>query len=136
MNPVLLKPQADRTSQLVVHGQVRGTLGSSDFRAARGALLAEVTQSFVRLRARCDLVLVEGAGSPAEVNLRSGDIANMGFARAADVPVVLIGDIDRGGVIARSEEHTSELQSLMRISYAVFCLKKKKKQTHEQKKES
>src|SRR3546814_8506183 len=100
MNPVLLKPQADRTSQLVVHGQVRGTLGSSDFRAARGALLAEVTQSFVRLRARCDLVLVEGAGSPAEVNLRSGDIANMGFARAADVPVVLIGDIDRGSVIA------------------------------------
>src|SRR3546814_17166804 len=108
MNPVLLKPQADRTSQLVVHGQVRGTLGSSDFRAARGALLAEVTQSFVRLRARCDLVLVEGAGSPAEVNLRSGDIANMGFARAADVPVVLNGDIDRGGVIdslvGRSEE--------------------------------
>src|SRR3546814_4157240 len=90
MNPVLLKPQADRTSQLVVHGQVRGTLGSSDFRAARGALLAEVTQSFMRLRARCDLVLVEGAGSPAEVNLRSGDIANMGFARAADVPVGLI----------------------------------------------
>jgi len=100
MNPVLLKPQADRTSQLVVRGQVRGTLGSGDFREARGALLAEVMQSFARLRARCDLVLVEGAGSPAEINLRSGDIANMGFARAADVPVVLIGDIDRGGVIA------------------------------------
>lgn len=100
MNPVLLKPQADRTSQLIVHGQVRGTLGSGNFRAARGALLAEVMQSYARLRAGCDLVIVEGAGSPAEINLRAGDIANMGFARAADVPVVLVGDIDRGGVIA------------------------------------
>jgi adenosylcobyric acid synthase len=100
MNPVLLKPQADRTSQLIVHGRVRGTLGSGNFRAARGALLAEVMESYARLRAGCDLVIVEGAGSPAEINLRAGDIANMGFACAADVPVVLIGDIDRGGVIA------------------------------------
>jgi adenosylcobyric acid synthase len=100
MNPVLLKPQADRTSQLVVHGQMRGTLGSANFREARRGLLPEVLASFARLRARCDLVVVEGAGSPAEINLRSGDIANMGFARAAGVPVVLVGDIDRGGVIA------------------------------------
>ncbi|KTE39275.1 MULTISPECIES: cobyric acid synthase [unclassified Sphingopyxis] len=100
MNPVLLKPQADRTSQLIVHGRVRGTLGSGNFREARGSLLAEVMQSYDRLRATCDLVVVEGAGSPAEINLRAGDIANMGFARAAAVPVVLIGDIDRGGVIA------------------------------------
>lgn len=100
MNPVLLKPQADRTSQLIVHGRVRGTLGSGNFRAARGALLAEVLESYDRLRAGCDIVVVEGAGSPAEINLRAGDIANMGFARAAKVPVVLIGDIDRGGVIA------------------------------------
>lgn len=100
MNPVLLKPQADRTSQLIVHGRVRGTLGSGNFRAARGALLGEVLESYNRLRDGCDLVIVEGAGSPAEINLRAGDIANMGFARAADVPVVLIGDIDRGGVIA------------------------------------
>lgn len=100
MNPVLLKPQADRTSQLIVHGRVRGTLGSGNFRAARGALLAEVLESYDRLRAQCDIVVVEGAGSPAEINLRAGDIANMGFARAAGVPVVLIGDIDRGGVIA------------------------------------
>ncbi|MDZ3831476.1 MAG: cobyric acid synthase [Sphingopyxis sp.] len=100
MNPVLLKPQADRTSQLIVHGQVRGTLGSGNFRAARGALLDEVMASYRRLRSRCDLVLVEGAGSPAEINLRAGDIANMGFARAANVPVLLVGDIDRGGVIA------------------------------------
>jgi len=100
MNPVLLKPQADRTSQLVVHGRVRGTLGSGNFREARGALLAEVLESYDRLRGQCDLVVVEGAGSPAEINLRAGDIANMGFARAADVPVILVGDIDRGGVIA------------------------------------
>ena len=100
MNPVLLKPQADRTSQLIVHGRVRGTLGSGNFREARGALLAEVLESYDRQRSQCDIVLVEGAGSPAEINLRAGDIANMGFARAADVPVVLVGDIDRGGVIA------------------------------------
>ncbi len=100
MNPVLLKPQADRTSQLIVHGRVRGTLGAADFREARRPLLPEVLQSYARLRACCDMVLVEGAGSPAEINLRAGDIANMGFARAANVPVLLIGDIDRGGVIA------------------------------------
>lgn len=100
MNPVLLKPQADRTSQLIVHGRMRGTLGSSNFREARRSLLGEVLESYERLRSQCDIVVVEGAGSPAEINLRSGDIANMGFARAADVPVVLVGDIDRGGVIA------------------------------------
>lgn len=100
MNPVLLKPQADRTSQLIVHGKVRGTLGSGNFREGRRNLLPEVLESYRRLEARCDLVVVEGAGSPAEINLRAGDIANMGFARAADVPVVLVGDIDRGGVIA------------------------------------
>ena len=100
MNPVLLKPQADRTSQLVVHGQVRGTLGSANFREARRTLLPDVMASYRRLEDRCDLVVVEGAGSPAEINLRAGDIANMGFAREAGVPVVLVGDIDRGGVIA------------------------------------
>lgn len=100
MNPVLLKPQADRTSQLVVHGRVRGTLGSGNFREGRRGLLPEVLESFARLQAQCDIVVVEGAGSPAEINLREGDIANMGFARAAGVPVVLVGDIDRGGVIA------------------------------------
>jgi adenosylcobyric acid synthase len=99
-NPVLLKPQADRTSQLIVNGQVRGTLGAGNFREARGKLLGAVMASYRRLQAHCDLVVVEGAGSPAEINLRAGDIANMGFARAADVPVVLVGDIDRGGVIA------------------------------------
>ena len=100
MNPVLLKPQADRTSQLVVHGKMRGTIRAGNYREARAALLGDVLASYRRLRAQCDVVVVEGAGSPAEINLRSGDIANMGFARAADVPVLLVGDIDRGGVIA------------------------------------
>jgi adenosylcobyric acid synthase len=100
MNPVLLKPQADTSSQLIVHGKVRGTLGSKDFRGGRGGLIEEVMASFTRLSEACDIVIVEGAGSPAEINLRAGDIANMGFARRADVPVVLVGDIDRGGVIA------------------------------------
>jgi adenosylcobyric acid synthase len=100
MNPVLLKPQADRTSQLIVHGQVRGVMHAGNFRSARGLLLDDVMASYRRLRQDCDIVVVEGAGSPAEINLRAGDIANMGFARAAGVPVVLIGDIDRGGVIA------------------------------------
>ena len=100
MNPVLLKPQGDRTSQLIVRGTVRGTLAAARWREGREGLLVDVLDSFERLSARCDLVVVEGAGSPAEINLRAGDIANMGFARAADVPVVLVGDIDRGGVIA------------------------------------
>ncbi|WP_239807326.1 cobyric acid synthase [Croceicoccus hydrothermalis] len=100
MNPVLLKPQADRTSQLIVHGTVRGTLDSARFREDRCSLMPEVLESWRRLSRQCDLVIVEGAGSPAEINLRAGDIANMGFARAANVPVVLVGDIDRGGVIA------------------------------------
>jgi adenosylcobyric acid synthase len=100
MNPVLLKPQADCASQLVVHGAVRGMLGAGNFREARRPLLAEVMTSYRRLQQQCDILVVEGAGSPAEINLRDGDIANMGFARAASVPVVLVGDIDRGGVIA------------------------------------
>lgn len=100
MNPVLLKPQGDRTSQLIVHGQVRGTLAARNWREGRIGLLGDVLDSFRRLGEQADVVVVEGAGSPAEINLRVGDIANMGFARAADVPVVLVGDIDRGGVIA------------------------------------
>ncbi|WP_245818973.1 cobyric acid synthase [Marivita hallyeonensis] len=101
MNPVLLKPESDRASQVVVQGKVRGRLQASRFREDRGALLDVVLDSFHTLAETADLVIVEGAGSPAEVNLRRGDIANMGFACAADVPVILAGDIDRGGVIAQ-----------------------------------
>lgn len=100
MNPVLLKPQSDKAAQVVVHGRVRGTLGAQYYRSRKGQLLEAVLASYRRLRAQADIVLVEGAGSPAEINLREGDIANMGFARAAGVPVILVGDIDRGGVIA------------------------------------
>lgn len=100
LNPVLLKPQTDRQAQVVVHGQVREQAEAADYFARRGALLGEVQQSFDRLRAAHELVLVEGAGSPAEINLRQGDIANMGFAASAEVPVVLVGDIEKGGVIA------------------------------------
>ncbi|WP_033923992.1 cobyric acid synthase [Sphingomonas sp. 35-24ZXX] len=100
MNPVLIKPQSDIGAQVVVHGKVVGTLGAADYQHRKGELLAAVLQSWERLKAEADIVIVEGAGSPAEINLRAGDIANMGFARAAGVPVVLIGDIDRGGVIA------------------------------------
>lgn len=100
MNPVLLKPQSDRTSQIVVHGKVVGDTGSGYFREQKGALLDAVLGSYHRLRDQADIVVVEGAGSPAEINLRAKDIANMGFAHAANVPVVLVGDIDRGGVIA------------------------------------
>ena len=100
MNPVLLKPQSDIGAQLVVQGRVVGNTWARDYQSIKAGLLASVLDSFGRLAAKADLVLVEGAGSASEVNLRAGDIANMGFARAAGVPVVLVGDIDRGGVIA------------------------------------
>ena len=100
MNPVLLKPQTDRTSQVVVHGRATSTQGAADYIASRDRLLAPVMESFDRLAGAYDLVIVEGAGSAAETNLRYRDIANMGFARRAQVPVCLLADIDRGGVIA------------------------------------
>ncbi len=99
-NPVLLKPETDRRAQLVVQGRVVGSLEADHYMIHREQLLDRVMESFDRLRARYDLVIVEGAGSPSEINLRDRDIANMGFARRANVPVCLIGDIDRGGVIA------------------------------------
>jgi adenosylcobyric acid synthase len=101
MNPVLLKPETDVGAQIIVQGRRVATLRARDYAKMKPSLMAPVLESFERLKARADLVLVEGAGSPAEVNLRAGDIANMGFARRADVPVVLVGDIDRGGVIAQ-----------------------------------
>ena len=100
MNPVLLKPQTDAGAQIVVQGQVIGAMSARDYGAFKASLLPRVLASFAAVAAGADLVLIEGAGSVAEVNLRAGDIANMGFAEAADVPVVLVGDIDRGGVIA------------------------------------
>lgn len=101
MSPVLLKPRSETGSQVVVQGRPLGTFAARDYARLKPQLLDAVLASFARLKARAELVIVEGAGSAAEINLRRGDIANMGFARAADVPVVLAGDIDRGGVIAQ-----------------------------------
>jgi adenosylcobyric acid synthase len=100
MNPVLLKPQSEVGAQVVVQGHVVGNAQAADYHAMKPSLLPRVLESFQTVGEGRDLVIVEGAGSAAEVNLRAHDIANMGFAEAADIPVVLIGDIDRGGVIA------------------------------------
>ncbi|MBU2957128.1 cobyric acid synthase [Paracoccus sp. 1_MG-2023] len=101
MNPVLLKPETETGAQVVVQGRAMMRAEAGGYAALKPRLMVAVQDSFARLRAAHDLVIVEGAGSPAEVNLRPRDIANMGFARAAGVPVVLAGDIDRGGVIAQ-----------------------------------
>ena len=101
MNPVLLKPESETGSQIIVQGKLYATARAQDYAALKPKLMPFVLESFQRLKSAFDLVIVEGAGSPAEVNLRPGDIANMGFACAADVPVLLVGDIDRGGVIAQ-----------------------------------
>jgi len=100
MNPVLLKPQSEIGAQIVVQGRVHGRAAAAEFQGIKPDLMPFVMESFTRLKSQADIVLVEGAGSASEVNLRANDIANMGFARAANAPVVLIGDIDRGGVIA------------------------------------
>ncbi|MGV1956991.1 cobyric acid synthase [Agrobacterium sp. 22-214-1] len=100
MNPVLLKPQSETGAQVVVQGKIAGNAKAADYQHMKAGLMPRVLESFNRLKQQADLVLVEGAGSASEINLRANDIANMGFARAADAPVILIGDIDRGGVIA------------------------------------
>jgi adenosylcobyric acid synthase len=101
MNPVLLKPQSESGAQIVLQGRVWRAAGAGEYRRLAPSLLPAVLGSFSRLAEAADLVLVEGAGSPAEINLRDGDIANMGFAEAADVPAVLVADIERGGAIAQ-----------------------------------
>ncbi|TIM42497.1 cobyric acid synthase [Mesorhizobium sp.] len=100
MNPVLLKPQTDIGAQVVVQGKVFGEARARDYQALKARLMDAVLDSWAKVAEGADLVIVEGAGSPAEINLRSRDIANMGFATRANVPVILVGDIDRGGVIA------------------------------------
>ena len=100
MNPVLLKPSADHVSQVIVNGRARAVMSAREYYAFRHSLRGEVVQSFNTLAARYDLIIIEGAGSPAEINLRENDLANMGMAAMADAPVLLAGDIDRGGVFA------------------------------------
>ena len=99
-NPILLKPGSDRTSQLVVRGQVAGAVAAGDYFQHRAALAAVVRDELISLRGEFDVVVCEGAGSPAEINLRATDLANMGLARMGDLPVVVVGDIDRGGLLA------------------------------------
>jgi adenosylcobyric acid synthase len=101
MNPVLLKPQSEIGAQVVVQGKVIGNARAREYQALKPKLMSAVINSYARVGAEADLVLIEGAGSASEINLREGDIANMGFARAASCPVVLVGDIDRGGIFAQ-----------------------------------
>ncbi len=100
MNPVLIKPSSDTGAQIIVHGKVRADMDAKDYDQYKTIAMQAVLESYVRLDAQYDAIIVEGAGSPAEVNLRARDIANMGFAEAVDCPVILVADIDRGGVFA------------------------------------
>ncbi|MEO5348248.1 MAG: cobyric acid synthase [Magnetococcus sp. YQC-3] len=100
MNPVLLKPNSDVGTQVIVNGQPIGNMDAKSYQPFKATLLPVVLAAHARLAERFDLILVEGAGSPAEINLRAGDLANMGFAEAVDCPVILVGDIDRGGIFA------------------------------------
>ena len=117
MNPVLLKPETDTGAQVIVQGKRRGTQGAGSFMRDKSGLLEAALESYRRLAEDADLVLIEGAGSPAETNLRKNDIANMGFACAAQVPVVIAGDIHRGGVIAQivGTKAVLERQDLERV---------------------
>lgn len=124
MNPVLLKPESETGAQVIVQGNRVATVKARDYGKMKAQLLPRVLDSFQRLTADVDLVLVEGAGSPAEVNLRAGDIANMGFAAAAGVPVVLIGDIDRGGVIAQLVGTHAVLDAADRDLVCAFAVNK------------
>jgi len=121
MNPVLIKPESNQQAQLIVRGKVHGRLHAKRFRQDRKTLLNTVLQSFDTLQQHYDMVIIEGAGCPAEPNLMDGDIANMGFAQAADVPVWLVGDIDKGGVFASlkgcvdmlQDTHSHRIQALV-----------------------
>ena len=100
MNPVLLKPGSDRTSQVVLLGQVVGQASATSYQDLKPQLRAAVLAAYQDLKSRFDVVICEGAGSPTEINLRDGDLVNMGLARPLRMPVVVVGDIDRGGVFA------------------------------------
>ena len=124
MNPVLLKPQSETGSQVVVQGKIFATARARDYQGLKPQLMHYVMESFALLRGQADFVVVEGAGSASEVNLRSNDIANMGFARAAKVPVVLVGDIDRGGVIAQIAGTKAVIPPLDAAMVAGFIINK------------
>ena len=124
MNPVLLKPETDTGAQVIVQGKRLTSTRARDYARLKPQLMDAVLESFTRLKAAHDLVIVEGAGSPAEINLRQDDIANMGFAEAADVPVVLCGDIERGGVIAQIVGTQAVLSEADRARISGFVINK------------
>ena len=101
MNPILLKPTTNVGSQVIVHGVARGNMKARDYFAMKRSLIPEIMASYERLSGSHDIIVIEGAGSPAEINLKSDDIVNMGLAELVDAPVLLAGDIDRGGVFAQ-----------------------------------
>ncbi len=101
MNPVLLKPTTDTGSQVIVNGKVIGNMSARDYFSYKSSLIPEIKRAYDTLAAEYDIMVIEGAGSPAEINLKSGDIVNMGMAKLADAPVIIVGDIDRGGVFAQ-----------------------------------
>ena len=101
MNPVLLKPSSDTGSQLIVNGEVRGQYRAAEYFKMKKSLVPEILHAYESLAAENDVIVIEGAGSPAEINLRDGDIVNMGLAELVNAPVLLVGDIDRGGVFAQ-----------------------------------
>lgn len=122
MNPILLKPNSDTGCQVIIHGKVACNLEATGYHAYKPTAMRAVMESWQRLRAQYDCVIVEGAGSPAEINLREGDIANMGFAEAADCPVILIADIDRGGVFAHIVGTLALLSESERARIAGFVI--------------
>ena len=98
MNPILLKPSSDTGSQLIVRGEVRGNYAARDYFKMKKSLIPEILDAYRSLAQECDIIVIEGAGSPAEINLKADDIVNMGLAKLVNAPVLLAGDIDRGGV--------------------------------------
>ena len=100
MNPILLKPNSDTGSQVIVNGEVLGNMGAADYFRYKKRLVPQIMEAYQSLAAEYDVIVLEGAGSPAEINLKADDIVNMGMARLAKAPVLLAGDIDRGGVFA------------------------------------
>nr|WP_315482722.1 cobyric acid synthase [uncultured Undibacterium sp.] len=122
MNPILIKPSSDMGAQIVVHGKVRADMDARDYDQYKTVAMSAVLESYARLQQQYDCIIVEGAGSPAEVNLRARDIANMGFAEAVDCPVILVADIDRGGVFAHfigTLECLSELERNRIIGFVI-----------------
>jgi adenosylcobyric acid synthase len=122
MNPILLKPSSDMGAQVIVHGRAVAQMQARDYHHYKKVALAAVLASHARLEAQYELIMVEGAGSPAEINLREGDVANMGFAEAVDCPVVLVADIDKGGVFAQLVGTLELLSASERARVAGFII--------------